>query len=166
MSRYVQGEWYAGCQYDGDIAAAKKVLENLDKYYPGAKEIRSRRILLVAGRQGHAQRRALRAMYEKNLIQLIQTLRKDFDAPEAKFVTASLGQTKEGSKGGDGQDPRCHGGRVAKNSDPDLKGIWWAFVYTNPLSNGRKLQRPLQRQPGNLHERRRGNGQGDGRAVV
>jgi len=22
--------WYAGCQYDGDVAAAKKVLENLD----------------------------------------------------------------------------------------------------------------------------------------
>ncbi len=30
--------WYAGCQYDGDVAAAKQVLANLDKYYPGATE--------------------------------------------------------------------------------------------------------------------------------
>ncbi len=29
--------WYAGMQYDGDIANAKKVLAELDKYYPGAK---------------------------------------------------------------------------------------------------------------------------------
>ena len=30
--------WYAGMQYDGDIARAKKVLAELDKYYPGATE--------------------------------------------------------------------------------------------------------------------------------
>ena len=28
--------WYAGMQYDGDIANAKQVLTELDKYYPGA----------------------------------------------------------------------------------------------------------------------------------
>ena len=28
--------WYAGKQYDDDVANAKKVLEELDKYYPGA----------------------------------------------------------------------------------------------------------------------------------
>ena len=28
--------WYAGLQYDGDIANAKSVLAELDKYYPGA----------------------------------------------------------------------------------------------------------------------------------
>ena len=30
-------KWYAGMQYDGDIARAKKVLSELDKYYPDAK---------------------------------------------------------------------------------------------------------------------------------
>ncbi|HIM29385.1 MAG TPA: sialate O-acetylesterase, partial [Planctomycetes bacterium] len=30
--------WYAGMQYDGDIARARKVLAELDKYYPGATE--------------------------------------------------------------------------------------------------------------------------------
>ena len=30
--------WYAGMQYDGDIDNAKKVLSELDKYYPGAEK--------------------------------------------------------------------------------------------------------------------------------
>ena len=125
--------WYAGCQYDGDIAAAKKVLENLDKYYPGAKEYE------VAGFfwwQGDKDMRnaAHYEMYEKNLIQLIKSLRKDFDAPEAKFVSASLGQTKEGSKSGDGQILDAMKA-VSENSDPELKGKV-GFVYTNPLSKG------------------------------
>ena len=30
--------WYAGMQYDGDVANAKKVLAELEKHYPGAKK--------------------------------------------------------------------------------------------------------------------------------
>jgi hypothetical protein len=125
--------WYAGCQYDGDVAAAKKVLDNLDDYYPGAKEYE------VAGFcwwQGDKDMRnsAHFEMYEKNLIQLIKALRKDFDAPNAKFVTASLGQTKEGSKGGDGQILDAMKA-VAESDDPELENKV-AFVYTNPLSKG------------------------------
>lgn len=129
----VVGQWYAGCQYDGDVAAAKKVLEDLDKYYPGAKEYE------VAGFfwwQGDKDMRnaAHFETYEKNLIQLIKSLRKDFDAPDAKFVTASLGQTKQGSKGGDGKILDAMEA-VAKSDDPELKDKV-AFVYTNPLSKG------------------------------
>jgi hypothetical protein len=125
--------WYAGCQYDGDVTAAKKALDNLDNYYPGAKEYE------VAGFfwwQGDKDMRnpAHFEMYEKNLIQLIKALRKDFDAPDAKFVTASLGQTKEGSKGGDGQILDAMKA-VAESDDPELKGKV-GFVYTNPLSKG------------------------------
>ena len=125
--------WYAGCQYDGDIAAAKKVLENLDKYYPGAKEYE------VAGFfwwQGDKDMRnaAHYESYEKNLIQLIKALRKDFNSPEAKFVTASLGQTKKGSQRGDGKILEAMEA-VANSSDPELEGKV-AFVYTNPLSKG------------------------------
>jgi hypothetical protein len=125
--------WYAGCQYDGDIAAAKAVLADLDKYYPGAKEYE------VAGFfwwQGDKDMRnaAHFETYEKNLIQLIKALRKDFDAPDAKFVTASLGQTKQGSKGGDGKILDAMEA-VAKNDDPELKDKV-AFVYTHPLSKG------------------------------
>jgi hypothetical protein len=125
--------WYAGCQYDGDVAAAKKVLENLDQYYPGAKEYE------VAGFfwwQGDKDMRnpAHFERYEKNLIQLIKALRKDFNAPDAKFVTASLGQTEKGSKGGDGVILDAMEA-VSKSSDPELKGKV-GFVYTHPLSKG------------------------------
>jgi len=125
--------WYAGCQYDGDIAAAKKVLENLDKYYPGAKEYE------VAGFfwwQGDKDMRnpAHYERYEQNLIQLIKALRKDFNAPQAKFVTASLGQTKKGKGGGDGKILDAMEA-VSKSDDPELQGQV-GFVYTNPLSKG------------------------------
>ena len=91
--------WYAGMQYDGDIARAKKVLSELDKHYPGAKKYE------VAGFfwwQGDRDSRsaALSSRYEKNLVHLIKTLRMDFDAPNAKFVCASLGQTKKGATDG------------------------------------------------------------------
>ena len=129
----VAGAWYAGCQYDGDVAAAKQVLENLDNYYPGAKEYE------VAGFfwwQGDKDMRnpAHFEQYEKNLIQLIKALRKDFNAPGAKFVTASLGQTEKGSKGGDGVILDAMES-VSKSSDPELKGKV-GFVYTHPLSKG------------------------------
>jgi hypothetical protein len=125
--------WYAGCQYDGDVAAAKKALDNLDKYYPDAKEYE------VAGFfwwQGDKDMRnpAHFEMYEKNLIQLIKALRKDFDALNAKFVTASLGQTKEGSQGGDGKILDAMKA-VAESDDPELEGKV-AFVYAHPLSKG------------------------------
>lgn len=125
--------WYAGCQYDGDTAAAKKVLENLDTYYPGAKGYE------VAGFfwwQGDKDMRnpAHSERYEQNLTQLIKALRKDFNSPNAKFVTASLGQTKKGSSGGDGKILDAMEA-VSQSSDPELKGKV-AFVYTNPLSKG------------------------------
>ena len=87
--------WYAGKQYDDDIANAKKVLKDLKKYYPrargydvagffwwqGAKD---------CGNAAHSER------YEENLVRLIQQLRKDFKAPKAKFVCATLGHVKKG----------------------------------------------------------------------
>ena len=125
--------WYAGCQYDGDVAAAKKALDNLDDYYPGAKDYE------VAGFfwwQGDKDMRnaAHFEKYEENLIQLIKSLRKDFDAPGARFVTASLGQTQKGSQGGDGKILDAMEA-VAKSDEPDLKGKV-GFVYSHPLSRG------------------------------
>ena len=81
--------WYAGKQYDDDIGNAKKVLTNIGDYYPGATSYE------VAGFvwwQGHKdQGPAMASRYEQNLVHLIKTLRKDFDAPEAKFVMATIG---------------------------------------------------------------------------
>ena len=80
--------WYAGKQYDDDIADAKEVLKDIGKYYPGAKSYE------VAGFvwwQGHKDQNAAHASrYEQNLVHLIKTLRKDFKAPNAKFVMATI----------------------------------------------------------------------------
>ncbi|MFN3166492.1 MAG: sialate O-acetylesterase [Phycisphaeraceae bacterium] len=125
--------WYAGCQYDGDVSSAKHILENLDKYYPGATEYEVKGFFWWQGDKdmrnaAHAER------YGLNLVNLIQALRKDFDAPNALFVTASLGQTKMGSTGGDGKILDAMKA-VAQSDHEDLKGKV-GFVYTHPLSKG------------------------------
>ncbi len=127
--------WHAGLQYEGDVARAKKVLENLGDAYPGATEYEVVGFLWWQGdkdryKEGHA------AMYEKNLNHLISSLRKDFDAPHAKFVCATLGQTsKADAKGNEKMilDAMFAISDAAKY--PDLKGDV-ATVYTNPISMG------------------------------
>ncbi len=78
--------WYAGKQYDDDIANTKRVLSELGKYYPGAEKYE------IAGFvwwQGHKdQNPAHASRYEQNLVHLIKSLRKDFNAPKAPFVLA------------------------------------------------------------------------------
>ncbi len=128
-------KWYAGMQYDGDVARTKKVLKELDTYYPGAKSYE------VAGFfwwQGDRDRRseALSSRYEKNLVHLIKQLRKDFEAPNAKFVCATLGQTQKGATGNEGQildamfSVDGHSGNY-----PEFRGNV-ATVYSHPLSKG------------------------------
>ncbi len=127
--------WYAGMQYDGDIARAKKVLAELDKYYPGAKKYEIAGFFWWQGDKdrynaGHASR------YEQNLVHLIKQLRKDFDAPNAKFVCATLGQTAKGANGAEGQILEAQlavDGKTGKYKE--FQGNV-ASVYTNPLSKG------------------------------
>lgn len=127
--------WYAGAQYDGDLKRAKQVLGELDKHYPGAKEY------VVAGFfwwQGDRDSRsaALSSRYEKNLAHLIKQLRKDFDAPSAKFVCATLGQTEKGATDSAGKvldATLAVDGKSGKH--PEFKGNV-ASVYTHPLSRG------------------------------
>jgi len=80
--------WYAGKQYDDDIGNAKKILEDIGTYYPGAKSYE------VAGFvwwQGHKDQNAAHAnRYEQNPVHFIKTLRKDFKAPKAPFVLATI----------------------------------------------------------------------------
>jgi len=127
--------WYAGKQYDGDVANAKKVLEELDKYYPGAQNYE------VAGFfwwQGDKDRynAAHASRYEENLVRLIKQLRKEFDAPDAKFVCATLGQTE---KGADGNEGKILEAQLAVDGDsgkyPEFEGNV-ATVYSHPLCHG------------------------------
>ena len=127
--------WYAGKQYDDDVGNAKKVLAELDKYYPGAKGYE------VAGFvwwQGDKDMRdpAYYNTYEKHLVQLIKALRKDFDAPKAPFVTASLGQTEEGdTESGHGVIMQAMK-NVASGKYSSELGENIGFVYTHPLLGG------------------------------
>ena len=129
------GPWYAGVQYDGDVAAAKAVLSKLSKHYPGARRYE------VAGFfwwQGDKDFRNAEhaAKYEENLLCLIEALREDFDAPNARFVCATLGQTKKGAGGPQGQILEA---QLAIDGDSgnyrDHKGLV-ATVYSHPLSKG------------------------------
>ncbi len=79
---------------------------------------------------------ALAERYELNLVHLIDTLRAQFNAPDAKFVTASLGQTVMNSTAPDGLilDAMLNvDGESGKY--PKYKGNV-AAVYTHPLSMG------------------------------
>ncbi|MCR9243905.1 MAG: sialate O-acetylesterase [bacterium] len=127
--------WYAGKQYDDDIANAKKVLADLAKYYPGAKGYEIAGFFWWQGAKdcgnvAHAER------YEQNLVRLIGRLRQDFDAPHAKFVCATLGQTERGADGNEGlildaqlavDGRRGKYGQFAGNV---------ATIYSNPLCHG------------------------------
>ena len=128
-------DWYAGKQYDDDIANAKKVLTELGKFYPGATKYEIAGFFFWQGEKdggnaGHA------AKYEENLVRFIKYLRKDFNAPTAKFVLATLGEATKGSSG--------NGGKVLEaqlavdgtsGKYPEFKGNV-ATIYANPLSKG------------------------------
>jgi len=127
--------WYAGLQYDADVGNAKKILADLAKYYPDAKSYEVAGFIWWQGDRdmrnpGHA------AMYEQNLVQLAKALRKDFNAPKAAFITASLGQTKE-------DDTTSGHGQILQGMKNFASGKYKAelgsnlgFVYTHPLSKG------------------------------
>ena len=127
--------WYAGMQYDGDIDRARKVLADLGKYYPGATKYEVAGFLYWQGDKDRYNE-AHAAAYEQNLVRLIRQLRKDFDAPDAKFVCATLGQTKKDATGNEKlilDAQLAVDGRTGKY--PEFKGNV-AAVYSNPLSKG------------------------------
>lgn len=127
--------WYAGKQYDDDTANAKKVLSELDKHYPGAKTYEVAGFFMWQGEKDggnavHAGR------YEQNLVRFIKQLRTDFNAPEAKFVLATLGEATKGSGGNGGKILNAQlavDGTSGKY--PEFKGNV-ATVYTNPMARG------------------------------
>lgn len=128
--------WYAGKQYDDDTANAKKVLAEIGTYYPGATKYEIAGFIWWQGDKdrydvAHASR------YEKNLVNLIKALRKDFNAPDAPFVCATLGQTAKDSK--EGNDGLIFDAQMAVDGEsgkyPEFKGNV-ATVYAHPLSMG------------------------------
>lgn len=84
--------WYAGKQYDDCFGQAKQVLANFDKEFPHWQG-RGYEIAGFVWWQGHKdQGNEVHAnRYEKNLVHLIHTLRKEFTAPDAPFVIGTIG---------------------------------------------------------------------------
>ena len=128
-------DWYAGKQWDTDIGDAKKALANLEKHYPGAKSYEVAGFFFWqgerdAGSAGHASR------YEKNLVHFIKSLRKEFNAPNAKFVLATMGESVKGGTGPGGQILEAQlavDGTTGKY--PEFKGNV-ATIYTHPMAQG------------------------------
>ncbi len=128
--------WYAGKQYDDDVANAKKVLSELATYYPEATKFEVAGFLWWQGDKDRYSA-AHAANYEKNLVNLIKALRKDFDAPNAPFVIATLGQTSKEAEAGN--DKLILDAMLAVDGEsgkyPEFKGKV-ATVYTHPHSMG------------------------------
>lgn len=126
--------WYAGKQWDDDIANAKKVLSELDKHYPGAKSYEVAGVFWWQGEKDCGDA-GLSAHYEENLVNLINALRKEFNAPNAKFVMGTLG---EATKGGGGNTETVMNAMLNLDSKSgkhsDIKGV--ATVYTHDMARG------------------------------
>ena len=122
--------WHAGLQYAGDVARAKAVLKDLEKHYPGGKGSEVAGFLWWQGDKDRYNA-AHAAMYEKNLTQLFKALRKEFNAPKAKMVVATLGQTNKDTASGN--EKMIIDGMVAFGEAH--KGEV-TVVYTHPLSMG------------------------------
>jgi hypothetical protein len=138
-------DWYAGKQWDTDIADAKKALEQLDKHYPQAVDYQVAGFFFWqgekdAGNAAHASR------YEQNLVYFIKSLRQEFNSPNAKFVLATLGESVKRSEGIDNTSIEL-AGNGAKVLEAHLAvdgkyGKYQEFkgnvstVYTHPMAQG------------------------------
>jgi len=96
-SSWVEGEgkkvvnWYAGKQYDDCFKAVHDVLDNFATHFPQYKD-QGYEIAGFVWWQGHKDGNAAHASrYEFNLVNLIKCLRKEFNAPKAPFVIATIG---------------------------------------------------------------------------
>lgn len=136
--------WYAGRQYDADVAHAKAVLKNLEKYYPGYQG-QGYEVAGFVWWQGHKDQNAAHAgRYEQNLVHLIQSLRKDFAAPNAMFVLA----TGCGNPGREGFGLQIAEAQLAVDGDagkyPEFKGNvkavdvrpFWREADVSPSNQG------------------------------
>ena len=131
----VEGQWYAGKQWDDDIADAQKALADLEKHYPGGKGYEVAGFFFWQGEKD-AGNAAHAAKYEENLVRFIKTLRIEFKCPDAKFVLGTMG---ESVKGGGGNGGKVLEGHLAVDGGsgkyPEFKANV-ATIYTHPMAQG------------------------------
>jgi hypothetical protein len=127
--------WYAGKNWDDDIGNAKTVLADLKTYYPEATGFEVAGFFMWQGEKD-AGNPVHAARYEQNIVQFIKALRKEFNAPDAKFVMGTIGEVKKGSSGNGG---KILEGMLAADGEsgkyPEFKGNV-ATVYTHEMARG------------------------------
>jgi hypothetical protein len=74
--------------------------------------------------------------YERNLVNFIKSLRKDFNAPNAKFVLATMGEATKGMTDNTGKVLDAHlAVDGTSGNHPEFKGNV-ATVYTHDMAQG------------------------------
>jgi hypothetical protein len=124
--------WYAGKQYDDDVANAKKVLADLGTYYPDAKNHEVAGFFWWQGEKD-GMNAVHAANYEKNITTFIKALRKDLNCPNAKFVMGTIGDAVKGSGNQVMEAQFAVDGNSGKH--PEFKGNV-ATVYTHDMAQG------------------------------
>jgi hypothetical protein len=124
-AKAANGGWYAGLQYDQDVGAAQTALKDLATYYPGATKYEVAGFFWWQGEADPAKGNV--ETYDKNLAFLFNDLKKDFNAPNAKFVLATLGEH-------DKTAPLAQK-MFAFAENPEFKGKAAVF-FSKPVSKG------------------------------
>lgn len=124
---------FEGLEYRLMVEGVHKVLNNLDKVVPGYAG-QGYEITGFVWWQGHKDSGSTKEEYEKNLVNLIQDLRKEFKAPDMRAAVATVGF--DGFKLQDGPwkgvweaqmavgDPKQHPEFAGKVATVDTRGFW------------------------------------------
>ncbi len=136
--------WYAGKQYDDYTTALRAVLDNFGERYPQFKD-QGYEVAGFAWWQGNKDMGSAAhiAKYEENLVNLIKAWRKEFNAPNARFVLAT-GCGTQGTEGPGLQIAQAQLNAADPKRHPDLAGTvktidsrpFWRDASISPKNQG------------------------------
>ncbi len=135
---------YEGYEYRAMVKGVRETLEKIDTIVPGYQG-QGYEIAGFGWFQGHKDSGATKEEYETNLVNLIQDLRKEFNAPAMKAVVATVGfegyRIVKGPWYGIWQaqmavgDPKQHPEFVGNVASVDTRDLW-REVNESPRSQG------------------------------
>ncbi|MHC4324549.1 MAG: sialate O-acetylesterase, partial [Planctomycetota bacterium] len=139
--------WYAGKQYDDCVEAVHDVLDNFAAHFPQWAD-QGYEIAGFGWWQGHKDQydASYADRYELNLVNLINALRTEFNAPDAPFVVATIG-FDGGPYVPDSAYGKIHAAQMAVGDPvkhPEFAGnvysadilAYWRSIEESPVSQG------------------------------
>jgi len=139
--------WYAGKQYDDCFEAAHDVLDNFATHFPQWAD-QGYKIAGFGWWQGHKDQydASYADRYELNLVNLINALRAEFNAPDAPFVVATIG-FDGGPYAPDSAYGKIHAAQMAVGDPakyPEFAGnvysadilAYWRSIEESPVNQG------------------------------